>query len=609
MNRAIFACLISIAVPRSAASAENVIRHVLVPVGRADSTFSREAIGEKAYPPAPGLNAQLISPAVVLHSAAEVAPEVLQSIRQWNTEGHTPTKNGFVRSTVDPLSVMVSSEAAAQTSTVNGRGYLTATASSVVWSCSIKVENAYQIRLHLENVVLPPSAVMWVYGDRDAPIPFDRDLLDDHGSLWTPSTQGETIYFEIEIPRSGRAASFLIRELLEIVPNATLPLVPNESWCLIDAACITSARMPRIDALRGAIAHLHFVENGSGYVCTGGLITDRNQTHTPYLLTANHCFSDQPAASSLEAYWDYVRPSCGGPIPLRSSLSRSQGATLLTTSTNSDFTLVRLNSVPAGHWFLGWDNTSNLPNGLQLYRISNPFPSDANVPLPQAYSTTILDTASATCPDQLRPRFIYSRFSEGATWGGSSGAPVVYLGPSSTYVIGQLFGTCGPLDATECDSRLMNTDGAFSQTYSSISQWLDASNPVSASCVPGTTTACVLNNRFQVKVRAWNHFASPQYNIDALVKPVTGFASAQSETAFFHFGDANNIELMVKLLNAGNSGIAVLYGVATPFELWLTITDTRSGAIQTYHTARDAMTGQTQWGVFPLEVPSNRTDR
>jgi hypothetical protein len=119
----------------------------------------------------------------------------------------------------------------------------------------------------------------------------------------------------------------------------------------------------------------------------------------------------------------------------------------------------------------------------------------------------------------------------------------------------------------------------------------------------------VLNNRFQVRVRVHNHFANPQYDFDAFVKPVTGFASAQSETAFFHFGDANNIELLVKLLKAGDPGIAVLYGVATPYEVWMTITDTRTGVSKTYHTARDAMNGQTQWGVFPLAVPGNQTDR
>jgi hypothetical protein len=128
-------------------------------------------------------------------------------------------------------------------------------------------------------------------------------------------------------------------------------------------------------------------------------------------------------------------------------------------------------------------------------------------------------------------------------------------------------------------------------------------------CVPDTWTACVLNNRFQVRLRVHNHFANPQYDFDASVKPVTGFASTQSETAFFYFTDANNIEMLVKLLNAGSSGIAVLYGVATPFELWLTITDTRSGAIQTYHTARDAQNGHTQFGAFPLAVPNNHADR
>jgi hypothetical protein len=89
----------------------------------------------------------------------------------------------------------------------------------VVWSGSFKVDDAAQLRLHLEKVRLPAGAMLWVYGKGEEPIGFDKALLDTHQSLWTPTTSGDTIYLEVEIPsprRSSDDASFVIREVMEL---------------------------------------------------------------------------------------------------------------------------------------------------------------------------------------------------------------------------------------------------------------------------------------------------------------------------------------------------------------------------------------------------------
>src|SRR5437868_3544737 len=123
---------------------------------RLDSKFSRDAIGEKTYPPAPRLTAQAqIAPAVILSDVAESAPEIVQSIRQWNDEGRTPAKNGFVRSTIDPIAVFLEPAAVMNAqSAFQGRGYVAATANGIAWSGSIQVRRAFELRLHLEQVSL-----------------------------------------------------------------------------------------------------------------------------------------------------------------------------------------------------------------------------------------------------------------------------------------------------------------------------------------------------------------------------------------------------------------------------------------------------------------------
>lgn len=558
---------------RTLYAATILLVHAVASAQPIEPKFSRDAIGEKQYPPAPRLSAQVsIAPAVVLPAAAKALPEVLDSMRQWNASGHSPAKNGFVRSTVDALSVTLLGNAASkQGVTTYGRGYVAQTSRGIVWSSSLAIENARELRLHLEEVTLPAGTVMWVYGRSGDAFPFDSALVDDRGGLWTPSVDGDTIHFEIEIPFGSSAASFVIRELAEIVRDSPPPSTLDSS-CLIDAACVTTATFAKADVMKGAVAQLEFIEGGSSYVCSGGLLNDRAGDFAPYLLTANHCFSDQTAASSLQAYWSYIRSSCNGSIPSRSSFERSNGSTLLATSSNSDFTFVRLASIPSGRWFLGWlPNASSITNGLALYRFSHPFPDGFSGPVPQAYSTTTVDTASSQCLGVVRPRFLYSYLGQGSVWGGSSGSPVVNV---NGQVAGQLYGGCAA-STPNCDSRLQNVDGAFSETYGSISQWIENGSAVEPTiCTQNTTTLCLAKDRFAV-TSTWK--TSDNSGSGQAVR-------LTSDTGYFWFFGSSNVEMVVKLLDACtlNQKFWVFAGGLTNVNVVLTVRDTKTGTVKTY---------------------------
>ena len=124
------------------------------------------------------------------------------------------------------------------------------------------------------------------------------------------------------------------------------------------------------------------------------------------------------------------------------------------------------------------------------------------------------------------------------------------------------------------------------------------------SCSETATTACMLSNRFRVAVRYRDSFDNNSANVSALRKPVTGFSNPAYETSFFYFNDPNNIEMMVKLLDQGNTNsagqrtIAVLFGSATPLRIQVDITDTQTGATRTYHSLFNEMKGTTDFTAF-----------
>ena len=124
------------------------------------------------------------------------------------------------------------------------------------------------------------------------------------------------------------------------------------------------------------------------------------------------------------------------------------------------------------------------------------------------------------------------------------------------------------------------------------------------SCTSNSTTACMLNGRFRVTVRYRGAFDNGAVNTNASVKSVSGFANPSFETAFFYFNSENNIELLVKILDQGNTNaqgqatIAVLFGTATPLRVELSITDTLKGTQKTYTSAFNSMQGGTDFTAF-----------
>jgi len=355
----------------------------------------------------------------------------------------------------------------------------------------------------------------------------------------------------------------------------------DQPTCLIDASCVSSSTFGSLSSAQAAVAQLYFVTSEGGAVCSGALLTDRSQDGTPYLLTANHCFSDQTVASSLQAYFDYRTPSCNGSAPAWSTLPRVDGATWLASSSSSDFTFIKLNSRPAGRVLLGWDARADQVSGggVHLNRVSHPFPDTVSLPLSDRYSSTRVDTGIAQCrfgtSAAARPQFIYSTADQGGVYGGSSGSPDML---DNGRVVGQLLGSCPSAgsDANDgCDARNSTIDGAFSSTYDSVAPWLEnSSGGTPTVCTPNATTLCLSDNRFAVSV-AWK---SSDGQGQGQAVPLT------ADTGYFWFFQASNVEMVIKVLNACSfsSRIWVFAGGLTNVQVTMTVIDTKTGTVKTY---------------------------
>ncbi|HEY2294729.1 MAG TPA: serine protease [Thermoanaerobaculia bacterium] len=521
-----------------------------------------------------------LPPLATLKTAAAGAGDQLDAIAAWNRSGNLPARNGFARPLPAPKAVRFTADLLKrQPDKLAGGALLVPPAGGMVWGTEVRVADAHRLRLHLANVHLPAGTRMWVYdGDGKEEVAFEPGAVLSGDELWTPSVAGPAIRFEVRLPEGAvEGQGFTIDKVLELFqlnadgsPVLGADQTKEDFSCARDAACYNNTALSVMDLFKHADAYLEFVDAGQGYSCSGSLLNDTDDATTiPYLLTAHHCFSTQAAASTLEAFFDYISTSCNGTAPALGSLPRTSGSTLLATGAATDFTFVRLPSLPPGRGLLGVVDAA-VANGAQLYRLSHP------LGISMGYSVTTLTTTGPTCSDATRPNFLYSVRSLGGTFEGSSGSPDVR---SDGKVVGQLTGACGPTAQADegCDAANYMVDGAMSGTFASIAQWLTPATTTNPGpCVPGDTTLCLgAGGRF--KVEATFDTGSQQGQAQAV--------KLTDETGYLWFFSASNVELVVKVLDACsyNQRFWVFAGGLTNVQVTLTVTDTVKGTVKTYN--------------------------
>jgi V8-like Glu-specific endopeptidase len=448
--------------------------------GFLDTTGRAKRSSASGLVPVVAGKASSLEPLGSLAPAVVADRERIAEIGTWNASGAL-LKEGFSREIV-PVRPVTIDESSLESLSGDGRitgGLLAkATGDMLAWTGHVRVADAHRVRVHLANVQLPPGSFVWAYGDDGiAQGPVAASVATREDGLWCPSVRGGSVWIEVQVPVSslarGGSCSFAIDRALEIFELdesgqpavLTADKVRGDTSCLVDVNCVDTSTAIA-NASKG-IGRMFFVSNGSGFVCTGGLVNDRGNSGTPYFLTANHCMHTQPEAASLEVWFDFKRVGCNGVVPNDSTLPKSFGGTFLVAGAGSDFSFIELTDLPAGRFFFGW--MVGDPGKETLYRIANPGGG------PQSYSETrSRGTKGAKCQNLPGADYIYQERITGGIIGGSSGSPVWF---GNNFIVGQLFGTCGVTGSTSCDSTTSTVDGRFSRTFSGLSSFLTPNSP------------------------------------------------------------------------------------------------------------------------------------
>ncbi len=289
-----------------------------------------------------------------------------------------------------------------------------------LWVLDVVSPTAWGVRLHVSNFELPTGAQMTVYAPDDldgAPWPYEGKGRRGTGEFWARTAFGNTARVEVFVPRGVTVDEamplFTIDKVhhwyINMRTGTPSAFQTNELGCHRDVTCETWPN-------EAAGVCLIYMNGGS---CSATLLNTFAGDWTPYMYTAAHCFNNQAGADSLETYWFFQTTSCNGTVPsLPTGINRADDATLLSTGTAADHTLVMIEgTIRRDLYWQGWDPNA-YGNGNTNFGIHHPGGTY------KRWSTGTTSATGVGCSIAGIGAGVTGIFSTGTSEPGSSGSPL-----------------------------------------------------------------------------------------------------------------------------------------------------------------------------------------
>ncbi|MGQ2985563.1 T9SS type A sorting domain-containing protein [Flavobacterium sp.] len=349
-----------------------------------------------------------------------------------------------------------------------------------IWRIRYHSKGAKTLNFVFSDFYMPKGGKVYLYNNDHSDLvgAYDESQNNEQRQLGTWLVNGEDVWIEYYEPHTVAGQGKL--EVFKVVHGYRTSDgmkdvdddIDGSGACNYDVDCY----MGNIDGLKDhnkkAIALL--ITGGDSF-CSGSLVNNTTNDGTPYLLTANHCYDNNPAQWAFRFNWISPNPICAGTepsVPNTNYYQTASGAQLRARNAGSDFCLVQITANMPTAWDLvwaGWDRSDAVPSST--FGIHHP-----------------AGDIMKACVDLDEPTFASGQGAQlwrigswdlGVTEGGSSGSP---LFDNNGRIIGQLYFGWAACDGTENNGEF-DAYGRFAVSWDSgatsstrLKEWLDPAN-------------------------------------------------------------------------------------------------------------------------------------
>jgi hypothetical protein len=342
-----------------------------------------------------------------------------------------------------------------------------------IWLMTFKSDGAITLNFTFDQFYLPENTELYLYNADKSMVlgAFNHNNNSEDGVFATTLIPGDEVIIEVNQDAAiNNLPTLHLYRITHGYRNAyeyALKSFGNAGSCNVNVACPQAAGWE--DQIRSVCM---LVSGGDGF-CSGALINNTNNDGTPYVLTANHCYSDP---SSWVFWFNWQSPTCTNPVssPPYNSMS---GATLKARYANSDFCLVQINNnIPSTYdvYFSGWNRTMDNNISGKVVGIHHPSGDIKKISWSNNGVSTTTYLNNSIPGDGTHWRV--TSWSDGTTTEpGSSGSPI--FDPTG-HIIGQLHGgyaACGNTSSDWYGKLGVSWDGGGASS-NRLKDWLDPTN-------------------------------------------------------------------------------------------------------------------------------------
>lgn len=423
-----------------------------------------------------------------------------------------------------------------------------------LWQLAVTCENALTVNLTFENLEIPAGNELYVFNPSKSFIlgKFTAKHVYE-GQLGTELVPGSIAIVEYYVaPENVNFAKSLT--IGKVTHGYRTASEFQEKAFGSSGNCNMNSICPDGDPIRNPIRSTMMLVSGSNGFCTGAMINNTANDGKPYVLTANHCYSN-PASWIFRFHW--ASATCSNPGSSPSDFESLSGATLRSRRTASDFCLVEItgglenNTVPESFntYFSGWDNSNSTPSVTTC--VHHPSGDIKKI----SFDDNPASSGNGMGSSEANSQWVVSWDRNTTTEPGSSGSP---LFDQNNRIIGQLWGggaSCSNLSAPDYYGKISsswNPNGSSASGH--LQTWLDPSD--TETTLDGYDPITYCNSTFESSQTNEICFGDNDGTIDV------SFLTGDTNGATFDIGDGPQATGAFTGLAQGDYTIVVIDGEA-----------------------------------------------